>query len=70
MEDIKVRIGNRIRELRQQEGLSQEAMGPLVGMHRTYLSNVEQGRRNISLENLEKLWSFFNISAEEFFRGI
>ncbi len=70
MENIKVRVGNRIRELRQGKGFSQEVMAPMVGMHRTYLSDVELGKRNISLENLEKLWNFFGISAEEFFSSI
>ena len=70
VEDIRVRVGNRIRELRQQKGLSQEDMAPLLGVHRTYLSSVERGKRNISLVNLEKIWCFFGITAEELFKGI
>ena len=53
--DIKQKIGERIRKLRKDRGLSQEAFADLAGIDRTYLNSVENGKRNISIINLEKI---------------
>lgn len=55
MSDVQVRFGTRLREVRQQKGISQEKLAELAGLHRTYVSSVERGERNISLVNIEKL---------------
>ena len=44
-----------LRKARLAKGLSQEDLGELTGLHRTYVSSVERGERNISLLNIEKL---------------
>lgn len=49
------RLGQRIRSLRKQRGLSQEALAFEAGLDRTYVSSVEQGERNIAVLNLGKL---------------
>lgn len=67
---IKVEIGKRIRELRQQTGLSQEKFALKIGMDRTYLASVENGKRNISVLNLEKIAKGLGVSLSELFRGI
>jgi len=41
--------------VREKKGISQEKLAELAGLHRTYVSNVERGRCNISLLNIEKL---------------
>lgn len=64
---IKAKVGQRIRELRQQQGLSQEALGNKANIDRTYVTDVENGRRNISIENLEKLVLALKIQFNEFF---
>jgi len=53
--DVETRFGKRLRELRQRKGLSQERLAELAGLHRTYVSGVERGERNISLLNIERL---------------
>lgn len=50
-----VSFGQRVRELRQQTGLSQEKFALQIGMDRTYFSSVELGKRNISLINIKKI---------------
>ncbi len=55
MSDIQTRFGNRVREVRKQKGISQERLAELTGLHRTYVSSVERGERNISLLNIERL---------------
>lgn len=49
------RFGLLLREIRRKAGISQEKLAELAGLHRTYVSGVERGLRNISLENIERL---------------
>ncbi len=65
--DIKDKVGARIRELRHELGISQEALGNKAGVDRTYVTDVENGRRNISVEILEKLIAALEVSFQEFF---
>lgn len=65
--DIKDKVGDRIRELRHELGLSQEALGNKAGVDRTYVTDVENGRRNISVEVLEKLIKALEVSFQDFF---
>ena len=67
--DIKEKIGKRLRELRSVNGISQEKFSFQCGLDRTYISGVEQGRRNVSIENIEKIASAFNISVYDFFNS-
>lgn len=57
MESIMIteKVGNRIRELRNETGLSQEKFALKIGMDRTYFASVELGKRNIALKTLRKL---------------
>jgi len=64
---IKVKVGQRIRELRNQIGISQEALANKAEIDRTYVTDVENGRRNISIENLEKLVNALQVQFKEFF---
>lgn len=63
-------IGLAIRALRAQKNISQEKLANETGIGRRYMSDVENGRRNVSLETLEKLSGFFNISVSELVRRI
>ncbi len=67
---VKERIGNRIKELRLQTGLSQEKFALKIGMDRTYFASVEAGKRNIAIVNLQKIANGFEISLSELFKGV
>lgn len=67
---IQEKVGNRIKELRHQTGLSQEKFALKIDMDRTYFASVENGKRNISIVNLEKIANGLGISLSELFRGI
>jgi transcriptional regulator with XRE-family HTH domain len=53
--DVLERFGQQLRRVRTRKGVSQERLAELAGLHRTYVSSVERGLRNISLLNIEKL---------------
>lgn len=67
--DIKQKVGDRVRELRKQLNLSQEALAYKAEVDRTYMTDVENGRRNISVEVLEKIVGALEISISEFFNS-
>ena len=64
---VTVQFGNRIRLLRNNLGLSQEKFAAKIGIDRTYYASVENGKRNISIENIKKIADGFNISFAELF---
>lgn len=63
-------FGQRVRELRQSTGLSQEKFALLIGMDRTYFSSVESGKRNISLLNIKKIADGLKIPVENLFTNL
>ena len=63
--DARARLGLRIRELRKAQHLSQRAFAQMVGINRTYLIDVEYGRRNVSFDNLMKIAGGFGITMSE-----
>lgn len=69
-DSIKSQFGKRIQTLRKQLGLSQERFSLKIEMDRTYYASVENGKRNISLENIKKIADGFNISLSKLFEEI
>jgi len=67
MSDIKLAFGKRLRELREDKGMSQETLAHEAGLDRTYISGVERGKRNISLENIERLALALGVEIKDFF---
>lgn len=67
---IKIIIGSRIREFRQSSDLSQEKLALKAGIDRTYLAGVENGKRNISVVNLDKIIKALDTNYETFFKGL
>jgi transcriptional regulator with XRE-family HTH domain len=67
--DVQVRFGERLREVRLEKKLSQEKLAELAGLHRTYVSSVERGERNISLLNIEKLADALGVSLKDLMPG-
>lgn len=65
--DAKMKVGLRIKELRNALGYSQEALAYSIEMSRTYFAEVETGKRNISIENIERIARGLGVSLREFF---
>jgi transcriptional regulator with XRE-family HTH domain len=66
--DIRIIVGARIRELRLQMKISQEALANIAEIDRTYMTSVENGKRNISIINLEKIVKALNTDLTTFFK--
>ncbi len=70
MANLMQEIGVRIKMLRENSNLSQRRFAMMIGMNRTYLSGVENGLRNISITNLQKIANGLGVSLEDLFRGL
>ena len=65
-----VQFGYRVQELRKAKGLSQEAFAAECGLDRTYISGIERGKRNVSLENLRVIANAMGITLSRLFEGL
>lgn len=52
---ILIQFGKRVREEREKKGYSQERLGELAKVHRTYIGMIERAEKNITLTNMEKI---------------
>ena len=68
--DILSRYGRALRKIRTELGISQEELADLCGLHRTYISDVELGKRNLSLENIERISIALKMSLPKFFEEV
>jgi transcriptional regulator with XRE-family HTH domain len=60
-------FGQRIRQLREQQNLSQEDFAELCNLHRTYIGGIERGERNIGLLNILYIAQALNVPPSELF---
>ena len=58
-------LAQKMRFLRFTRGWSQEVLAELAGLHRTYISQIERGQVNVSIDNLEKLANAFELPVPE-----
>jgi len=65
MESDQQKFGKKVRTYREAKGLSQERLGALTELHRTYIGSVECGKRNVSLNNIYKLARALQVSASD-----
>jgi len=61
------RFGNRIRQLRTEQGYSQETLAEASGLHRNYIGGVERGERNIGLDNVYLLAETLGVRVPDLF---
>jgi len=66
---LKLRLlaAKRIRQIREGKGLSQEGLADLAGLHCTYVSSVERGERNVTVDSLERLAEALGVDVRDFF---
>ncbi len=65
--DVKLKIGQRIKELREAASMSQKDLAYTADLDRSYIASIENGQRNVSIVNIEKIAAALNITLKEFF---
>ncbi len=64
---ISIKFGDKVREIRTSQNLSQEQLAHLADVHRTYIGMVERAEKNITLVNIEKIANALNVNLKDFF---
>lgn len=65
--DIRARFGARVRHLRKQRGWTQAEMADRLGIDRSYLADLERGKRNVSLVNIDIIAKGFSLTLSQLF---
>ena len=68
--DVRERFGAAVKARREQAGMTQEELAERAGIHRTYLSDVERGGRNLSLVNIERLAKALSVRLSALFAEV
>ena len=68
--DPRVQLGENIRRLRRKKGISQEELGHISNLDRTYISGIERGQRNVSLLSIVEIARALNVTVTRLLRGI
>ncbi|MCB0744689.1 MAG: helix-turn-helix transcriptional regulator [Ignavibacteriae bacterium] len=67
--DVKIKLGKRIKELRDVANMSQKDLSYAADLDRSYIASVENGQRNVSIVNIEKIANALNITLKKFFEN-
>ena len=69
-DDILIKFGRRVRELRISQGYSQESFAAKCGLDRTYIGGIERGERNVALRNIQVISMALGITISELTAGL
>lgn len=67
MSELNVQIGQLLKDLRDERGWSLREFGLIVGMNKTYLGDIELGKRSPTMNSLEKIVAGYGLTVKEFF---
>lgn len=67
MSELNVQIGQLLKDLRDERGWSLREFGLIVGMNKTYMGDIELGKRNPTINSLEKIVAGYGLTVREFF---
>lgn len=70
MSELNEQIGQLLKDLREERGWSLRELGLVVGMNKSYLGDIELGKRNPSINSLEKIVAGYDLTVKEFFAKI
>lgn len=67
-DQVLVDFGNRVRQIRKEKGLSQEAFASLADIDRSYMGHIERGERNITLIKIHQISNALGVELSELFK--
>jgi transcriptional regulator with XRE-family HTH domain len=65
--DVKLKIGQRIKVLREHTNMSQKDLAYAADLDRSYIASIENGQRNVSIVNIEKIATALKVTLKDFF---
>lgn len=68
--NIQIAFGQAIRKFRLEKQISQEVFADVCGLHRTYISDIERGTRNVSLENIDRMAGALEVKISDIFKEV
>lgn len=68
--DLLLAFGQTVRQIRLSKDISQEKFADKCELHRTYISDIELGKRNVSLENIGKMAEALELRISELFQEV
>jgi transcriptional regulator with XRE-family HTH domain len=68
--NIKEKFGTKVKELREKKGFSIELLANISNVDRTYISDIEKGKRNVSIEIMEKIVLALDSDFANFFNEL
>lgn len=69
-DNILIRFGERVRQLRKAKGFSQQSFAETCGLDRTYIGGIERGERNVALRNIEVIAKSLGLPVSELTTGL
>ncbi|MDC9724203.1 MAG: helix-turn-helix transcriptional regulator [Urechidicola sp.] len=69
-QNILIKFGERVREIRKEKGLSQEELAHKADLHRTYIGMIERAEKNITILNIEKIANALEVSIKDLFNEL
>ena len=69
MKSLQQILADNLKRVRAERGYSQEKLAEIVDLHRTYISGIERGTRNVSLRNIEKIAQALDLSVMDLLTG-
>ena len=70
LQGLLLAFGRRVRELRQEQGFSQESFADKCGVHRTFMGTIERGESNLSFQNIAKVAETLGVTLSVLFTDL
>lgn len=70
VKSILIKFGEKVREERLKQNISQEKLAEKAGVHRTYIGMIERGEKNITLENINKIVKALDLKIKDIFADL
>lgn len=70
MNETLIEVGNRIKEIRAEKNITQEELSKNSGLDRSYVSSIENGKRNSTIKAIDSIAKALGVSLSDIFKGI